>query len=67
MHESLKTHYIALQELEETYHSYQLAYDHLIVEMDRRARYRGAAQAMAEQMAMQLQSMRNGMSLQLYP
>lgn len=60
MHQSLKTHYLALQELEEMYHSYQLAYDHLILEMDRRARYRNAMQNMISEMTAQLQAIRNG-------
>lgn len=51
---------MALQELEEMYHSYQLAYDHLILEMDRRSRYRNEMQSLVDEMAARLQDLRAG-------
>lgn len=45
------------------YHSYQLAYDHLIIEMDRRSRYREGMGSMIDEMTRQLNAFRNG---QLY-
>ena len=51
---------MALQELEEMYHSYQLAYDHLILEMDRRSRYRNEMQSLVDEMTARLQGLRAG-------
>ncbi|KAF8340428.1 autophagy-related protein 17 [Cantharellus anzutake] len=56
---SLQSHHTALAELEETYHSYQLAYDQLIVEMDRRKRYRDGVQTMIERWTMELGALRD--------
>jgi len=58
VHQTLETRYMVLRELEEMYHSYQLAYDHLILEMDRRSRYRNAVQALVDDMTAQLQALR---------
>lgn len=63
VHQTLETHYMALRELEEMYHSYQLAYDHLILEMDRRTRYRNTVQSLVEEMTAQLQALRTGSSI----
>lgn len=51
---ALETHHIALRELEETYHSYQLAYDRLIIEMDRRAKYRREVENMVAEVQTRL-------------
>jgi len=59
IHETLEGHHQSLQELEETYHSYQLAYDHLIIEMDRRSRYRQTVQALIDGWSAQLNSLRD--------
>jgi len=52
---------MVLRELEEMYHSYQLAYDHLILEMDRRSQYRNAVQSLVDETAARLQALRTGM------
>ncbi|KAF8312517.1 hypothetical protein DL93DRAFT_2059880 [Clavulina sp. PMI_390] len=59
IHGVLQEHHTALEGLAHSYEFYQLAYDHLIVEMHRRAQYRTEMQAMIEEMAERLTIMRN--------
>jgi len=58
VHQTLETRYMGLRELEEMYHSYQLAYDHLILEMDRRSQYRNAVQSLVDDTTARLQALR---------
>jgi len=49
-----------MSELEETYVKYQQAYHKLIIEMDRRQKYRESVQSVIKGMTAQLDAMRNG-------
>jgi hypothetical protein len=57
---ALESHHASLKELEGMYHSYQFAYDHLILEMDRRARYRQEVEGTVAEMTTRLESLRQG-------
>jgi len=58
IHSTLQSHLISLSGLSDTYINYRAAYGHLVLEMDRRRKYREAIEATIQGMNEQLQAMR---------
>lgn len=60
MHETLRSHLDSLYHLEGTYVSYNLAYEHLLLELDRRRKRRDAVDSIVQGMVAQLEGFRDG-------
>ena len=63
---SLQMHLTTLEHLSLTYTAYQHSYNNLLVEMDRRRRYRDQTQQILDTFAAQLEAGRNGNFLQFF-